>query len=60
MELPADNFILLSLINTKLRDGYLSLSDLCDGEEIDVDYLTDCLAAAGYRYFEEENAFKSF
>ena len=29
--LPQDPYILLSVINTKLRDGYSSLSALCEG-----------------------------
>ena len=35
MELPSDPVILLSLINTKLRDFYPTLDILCD--ELDID-----------------------
>ena len=36
MVLPADDFILLSVINTKLRDEYSSLEDSDDsGSELD-------------------------
>ena len=35
MELPKDDYILLSLINTKLRDCYPSLEALCEDMELD-------------------------
>lgn len=58
MNLPDDDFILLSLINTKLRDEYRSLAQLCEEEGIDLEKLSGRLAAAGYAYDEEQNAFK--
>lgn len=58
MILPADDFILLSVINTKLRDGYGSLESLCDEEDIDMAELCGRLAMAGYTYDEAQNAFK--
>ncbi len=55
--IPQDPFILLSWVNTQLRDNYPSLSDLCDGEDIDQKNLTDKLAAIGYRDNREQNRF---
>ena len=58
MLLPADGFILLSLINTKLRDDYSSLEELCEEEGLDIEELTSRLSALGYSYVEEQNTFK--
>ena len=58
MTLPADDFILLSLINTKLRDGYSSLQELCEEEGVAQSEITTRLAALGYSYDEEDNGFK--
>ena len=58
MILPADNFILLSLINTKLRDNYSSLQELCEEEGVTQSEIINRLAALGYAYDEEENGFK--
>ncbi len=58
MILPADDFILLSVINTKLRDNYGSLESLCEEEDIDMAELCRRLARAGYTYDEAQNAFK--
>ena len=56
--LPQDPYILLSLINTKLRDQYPSLDALCDGLDADGAELTERLAGAGYAYDPEVNQFK--
>lgn len=56
--LPQDPYILLSLINTKLRDQYPSLDALCDGLDADKAELTERLAGAGYAYDPEVNQFK--
>lgn len=57
MTLPADPFILLSYVNTKLRDECESLDDFCDRYEIDKASLTDSLASVGYRYNPVTNRF---
>ena len=44
--LPQDPIILLSYVNTKLRDEYSSLDELCAA-----------LDAVGYAYDEEKNRF---
>ena len=58
MVLPSDDNILLSVINTMLRDKYASLSLLCEEEELDLDELVLRLGALGYVYDGPKNAFK--
>ena len=58
MVLPQDDFILLSLVNTKLRDLYSSLAELCEEEDIDLNEVSSRLAAIGYEYDGTENAFR--
>lgn len=55
--LPKDPFILLSYINTKLRDEYSSLDELCDSTGIDRRELEDTLKNAGFEYSAENNKF---
>ncbi|MBR4360996.1 MAG: DUF4250 domain-containing protein [Clostridia bacterium] len=55
--LPQDPIMLLSVLNMKLRDRYASLDQLCDDLEEDPDRLTAVMAAAGYRYDPDCNAF---
>lgn len=56
--LPQDPNILLSVVNTKLRDEYGSLEALCGGLDADQAELTERLAALGYAYDAETNQFK--
>lgn len=58
MMLPNDPMILLSVVNTKLRDDYDSLDALCNDLDADREELEKKLAAAGYRYSEEVNQFR--
>lgn len=58
MNLPADDFILLSLINTALRDKYPSLEELCAEEGIEQQEICERLAAIGYTYDPSSNSFK--
>ncbi|MCC8067623.1 MAG: DUF4250 domain-containing protein [Clostridiales bacterium] len=57
MELPNDPMILLSYVNTQLRDHYASLDDLCAGLGVSRENLTEKLAAVDYEYDEGRNAF---
>ncbi len=57
MELPNDPFILLSVINLKLRDFYSSLDALCEDMDINKDELCKKLEAAGFSYDENNNKF---
>lgn len=58
MELPKDPFILLSVVNTRLRDFYPSLDELCAAEDIDRAALEDTLAKAGFSYQADVNQFR--
>lgn len=55
--LPQDPYILLSYINTKLRDDYPSLDQLCDGLDVDRAELEQKLNSAGFQYSKESNRF---
>ena len=55
--LPKDPFILLSVVNTKLRDQYASLDKLCDDLDEDRERLIQTLAGVGYIYSPEQNQF---
>ena len=56
--LPTDPMILLSYINTKLRDEYASLDELCDSLDEDRQALEQRLAAAGYTYDAAQRRFR--
>lgn len=55
--LPNDPVILLSVINTKLRDYYSSLDALCEDLNVDKEELTKKLSRIGYIYKPERNQF---
>lgn len=57
MNIPRDPFILLSYINTKLRDDYASLDELCKSLDIDAEELQTKLRSIGYVYNPETNRF---
>ena len=57
--LPQDPYILLSVVNTKLRDEYSNLEVLCEGMDTDLVELVERLAGVGYAYDAENNQFKS-
>lgn len=50
--------ILLSVVNTKLRDEYSSLAKLCDDLDQSEDELKQILASIGYFYDSDLNQFK--
>ena len=55
--LPQDPIILLSYVNTKLRDEYPSLDALCDDLNADREELVQKLEGINYRYSLERNQF---
>ena len=55
--IPKDPFILLSYVNTKLRDFYPSLDKMCVTLGIDKKELEEKLALVDYRYEEKTNQF---
>ena len=56
-ELPKDPMILLSVVNTKLRNHYDSLDEFCQDMGIEKQELTDRLGQIDYEYMEERNQF---
>ncbi len=58
MSLPKDRMILLSYVNTQLRDNYSSLDGLCTALGESKEGIIKALAEIGYVYSKEQNAFK--
>ena len=57
MNLPSDPMILVSYLNTLLRDKYNSLRQMCDDLEIDEDDLERKLNTIDYHYNKKLNKF---
>ena len=57
MELPKDPVMLLSVINTELRDKYPSLDAPCEDREITKTSITDTLKGIDYEYDNIRNQF---
>ena len=55
--LPHDSVMLLSYVNTQLRDRDASLDALCDREDAAKQALCAALAEIGYEYNAEQNRF---
>lgn len=55
--LPKDPVILLSVVNTKLRDKYPSLSALCEDLEENENEIRQKLQEIEYEYNESQNRF---
>lgn len=56
--LPKDPYMLLSMINMKLRDQYNSMDELCDDLDEDRAAIDEKLEAAGFTYDEAANQYK--
>lgn len=56
--LPKDPIMLLSVVNTALRDEYSSLDAMCEDKEFDKAEIISTLNKANYSYNEELNQFK--
>ena len=56
--LPKDPILLLSVVNTKLRDYYPSLDALCDDMDVSRVVLEEKLGMIDYRYDAEKNQFE--
>lgn len=50
--------LIVSILNTYLRDKYKSLSYLCEYEELDIDELNNKLHENNYEYLEDINQIK--
>lgn len=57
MSIPKDPVILLSYINTQLRDFYSSLDDLCASLQINQEQLHQTLNSIDYFYEKKINQF---
>ncbi len=55
--LPQDPVMLLSFINTRLRDQYPSLQALCDDLNLTPEKITALLGSIGYVYDPKLNKF---
>ena len=58
LTLPNDPVILYSMLNTKLRDQYVSLTELCDDLDIGEQEILGTMTAAGYVYDAGINQFR--
>lgn len=56
-DLPRDPFMLMSLINMKLRDYYSTLDALCEDMNIEKEVLTTTLGSIGMEYNPDTNKF---
>ncbi len=57
MNLPKDPVMLLSFVNTQLRDNYSSLKELADAYDANMDELVAKLAQINYHYDAAANKF---
>ncbi|MCF0186718.1 MAG: DUF4250 domain-containing protein [Bacteroidaceae bacterium] len=58
MNFPKDPVMLLSVVNTALRDHYASLDALCEDNDISKEELTQKIACINYEYDAGANQFK--
>lgn len=57
MNLPQDPYILLSYVNTMLRDKYPSLEELCKVYQIESSQIEAVLSSIEYSYDKDKNRF---
>jgi hypothetical protein len=58
MSLPKDPVMLLSVVNTQLRDRFSNLETLADYHDISASEIQETLKKINYEYNEELNQFK--
>lgn len=58
MPIPQDPMILVSWLNTQLRDHYASLEQLCEDLQLSQIEICQKLAALGYAYAPAHNRFE--
>ncbi|MDY6099333.1 MAG: DUF4250 domain-containing protein [Bacteroidaceae bacterium] len=56
-DIPSDPLMLLSFVNTKLRDQYASLDTLCDDLQLNRQELQRRLSEVGFEYDPGQNRF---
>lgn len=59
MNLPKDPYMLLSVVNMKLRDSYSSFEALCDDLDVSGAEISETLEKIGYTYDGENNQFSA-
>ncbi|MFG6327510.1 MAG: DUF4250 domain-containing protein [Lachnospiraceae bacterium] len=57
MTIPNDSVMLLSYVNTQLRDFYPSLYEMCKALDIDEEEIKEKLKSIDYEYNSEINKF---
>lgn len=57
MSLPKDPVMLLSVVNTKLRDYYSSLEEFAKAEGVAKEEIIDKLKSINYLYDKNQNQF---
>ena len=55
--MPKDPVMLLSYVNTQLRDNYPSLEEFAAANGVPAEEIKEKLAAIGYAYVPEQNRF---
>ncbi|KMZ55017.1 DUF4250 domain-containing protein [Dorea sp. D27] len=55
--LPKDPMLLLSVVNTKIRDYYHTLDALCEDMQVDKNKIVDTLKGIDYEYDESRHQF---
>ena len=55
--LPKDPMLLLSVVNTKLRDYYHDLDALCDDLDVEKEEIVNTLKTIDYEYDENRQQF---
>ena len=55
--IPKDPVMLLSYVNTQLRDFYSSLDAFCEDKDVDREEVVEKLASIDYEYDTEMNKF---
>lgn len=58
MSLPKDPVMLLSVVNTQLRDRFSNLEELAEFHSVSLLEIQEKLRAINYEYNEELNQFK--
>lgn len=58
MNIPNDPMMLVSFLNTQLRDFYDSLDEFCKSQNLDEQEICRKLEAVDYRYDPEANQFR--
>lgn len=55
--LPEDQMMLLSYVNTQLRDFYKNLDEFCNSQDVSAEELKKKLKTIDYEYDEKLNKF---